>query len=170
MKRHIILLIILVLLPMLLWGQSLERSAFSIGVHGSTNTGQLSYTFGQQVIQTSSSSNGRILTQGFQQPDSTDFVSSIDVQNQLSMILFPSPVSSEAKLRLTSEHQGFADVQVFDAKGALVSRPLSDLIIAAGTTYEWDLNFSALSSGVYLLQLIDHRRGISQGLKFEVLR
>lgn len=156
-------------LPQFILGQSLERAVISSGGFGSTNNGQLSHTYGQIWTATSSEINNVLLTQGFQQPDSTDFISSIDEKIGLSLTLYPSPVLDQAKLRISSRNPGTYDIQVYDVKGALASLPLPKLTVRGGTTQEWSLDLESLSSGMYLLMVRESRKGISQSLKFKKL-
>lgn len=162
--------IFLALIPLFLCGQSLERAVISSAGKGSTNNGELSHTYGQIWTQTSTELNMQLLTQGFEQPDSTDFVSSVDQKIGLSLTLYPSPVMDKAKLKISSKNPGRFDLLLYDVSGALVSRPHSALPVRAGTTQEWTLDLEGISSGMYLLMVRDADRGISQSIKFKKVR
>jgi Secretion system C-terminal sorting domain len=127
-------------------GQSLERSvtATSGNYFYQTGTGSLSFTVGENAV-TTFIAPGNILTQGFQQPDTSEITFVLENDVPLSITIFPNPVSNFLSCNISGTRK-FCFV-IYDETGRRVSVPL--------TSSEQQLIFDvhSLVAGYYTLTI-----------------
>ncbi|MEM7512121.1 MAG: T9SS type A sorting domain-containing protein [Bacteroidota bacterium] len=149
MKHRIILTlgICLAMFPKLMQAQSI--SAYMIGSTGGTSE-QFTYSVGDLVVSTASK-NGVMLSQGFQQPIDISLTTSIkEFQEKLAVRAFPNPSSGLLNLSITSDLSSTVECEILDLQGRSV---LGKMEIAAvqGETIQWELH--TLAAGQYFLRI-----------------
>lgn len=141
--------------------QSLERSV--IGTSGDYfyvgGTGSLSFTAGESAVVTLSSANN-ILTQGFQQPDTSGITFVLENDVPVDVNIFPNPVSNFLSCVISKENESRFVFSVYDEAGKLISIP----VIAAGDKFLFDM--ANLTAGNYLLTVVDTKSKVSVSRKF----
>lgn len=141
--------------------QSLERSV--TGTSGNYfyvgGTGSLSFTVGENAVTTLTAASN-ILTQGFQQTDTSliDLVFENDVL--VSVTIFPNPVSNVLTCVINSENGRSFLFTVYDESGKLVSVPV------AATESKFVFDVSNLAQGNYVLTVVDAKSKVSVSRKF----
>jgi len=129
----------------------------SDGSEGSSSTVHVTYSIGEVVIETGSSSSAT-LTQGYQQSNLT--VTGLgDIPDAISVAVFPNPTADLVNIRLEDAND-VAGIELYDAGGKIVwsAEPLSANIqfnathLAAGT-YHLVLKASQ-SEQLYTYQII----------------
>ena len=137
------LLLILLCLPMIGFGQILSPSVVSSSGDSYSNGGVImDYTLGEIVIETFSN-NANILTQGFHQGDLkvTTAVVNLDIKTRI----YPNPTTNFIIIEL--EKNVNADILVYDINGKIVIKDkLND-------ERQKQLDFSFLTQGNYLLHI-----------------
>lgn len=128
--------------------QSLERSvtATSGNYFYHAGAGSLSFTVGECAIESFSSGNNK-LTQGFQQPDTSE-ISFVEENNSTFLIeIFPNPVTQFLTIKNDTKHKFL--FAFYDDEGRLIEVPKlkTDLQIA--------FDVSKLATGFYLLSISD---------------
>lgn len=150
MKSFII--IALAFAPLALFGQSAERQVIaSTGGYAAATGLQVSYTVGETVIATGTSSN-IIVTQGFQQPDGNS-VGIEELDNGLSVNVYPNPVSNEVAVEISAMNDLNVSATVYDMHGKQTSVGLSNLKVNG--TLKTSLDISSLSAGQYFISFTD---------------
>lgn len=148
MKNLIILLAIV--LPTMVFAQSIERQVIgSAGGSATTASLQVSYTIGETVTSTGTSSN-IIITQGFQQPEGGSVGINL-VETGLSVEAYPNPTSDQVILQVETTKLITIDVLLLDLLGQSTGIEMTDLEISGTTTETVDI--SSLPSGHYMIIL-----------------
>lgn len=108
------------------------------------------YTVGEAFIFTLSA-DSRQLTQGFNQPDLCNLVSSHDVElDTWQLELYPNPAVNQISIRYSNDKKGQLKVRVFDVLGHLI---LDNLVLDHPDVNVIDC--SAWQPGIYLIHIID---------------
>ncbi len=151
-----VLLLVLCSIPMVLRGQSIERSV--IGSAGATTnqlSWQLEWTLGEPAVKAHRSANGS-LSEGFHQPLFSVLPTTASNRGDIRVRCFPVPTTGT--LRVAVELNGAAsavDCLLFDQSGRIVrtlSRNRSDFIE--------DFDLSGLAAGVYRLVFRSEQSGL----------
>ena len=119
------------------------------GASFNNSSGYISYTIGECISNTLSSSTG-ILTQGFLQtglPKSTHGVPVLNLP-EIEISVFPNPVKYQLVLQ-TGDPQGL-HYMLYDVRGGLIER---------GQVFNerTEIDFTALEPAVYILRVTDNR-------------
>ena len=122
-----------------------------------TGVGSISWTIGEPVVETfTSSGQDIILTQGFQQPLPEDFVigvSEVYGVGNMSFNLYPNPAVNNVRIDLSYDKSTSLNLQLIDLLGRVLYEADIDVLKAQQSSY--DLNISNLSQGMYLIRLTD---------------
>ena len=129
----------------------------SAGGCGSNSQSSLSWTIGESVISTESSTNC-YLTQGFQQPSAIIVTDVGNLPEKNSVKVYPNPASSSLYIEGTGNDA--LQIQLMDMNGKLI---MSKLLSSSGN----QLDLTSFASGVYLLKVYDLRNQLIQSLKIE---
>jgi hypothetical protein len=149
MKRIIALLFMLAV-PALLIAQQLERDVVATGGAYETSANMsLSYTVGEPVIETKSTSS-LVLTQGFQQTNVEPVGIEVPAKN-LSISAYPNPTASRVVLELETAKEKKVSVQVFDVQGKALKAPVTKEALQGEQRFTIDL--SEYAAGTYMLGL-----------------
>ncbi len=136
-------------------GQSITPEVVATaGNHFSNGTTQLSWTLGEVMINTYSSS-GNMLTQGFHQTQLT--VTDIEESNQLSfdVNVYPNPTTEILNISIEGKH-GELTTTIYDIRGKMV---LSKAIRSNEMLFK--LNLQLLAMGQYVLRISEKGSFIS---------
>jgi len=116
------------------------------GNYFSNNSGSVTYTIGEPVVETYSSAN-QIITQGFNQYFL--LVTAVDesAETDFEITAYPNPTSENLTLRVNRENRSDLQYLLFDLNGKLIK---SGDIIEAETIIE----FEELIAGDYLLRIV----------------
>lgn len=131
--------------------QSLER--FVIGSTGAFTTSanmQLSSTVGETVIATAQSGSF-IVTQGFQQPDTTITTGIAESQLKIDYTLYPNPTAGQVKLVLTVP-DWTCTFRVSDVQGKTIETR-ENIQVTGTQTEQFDL--SGFAAGTYFISLFN---------------
>ena len=143
-------------------GQSLSTLS-PAGSSAAGNTLTLDWTLGELAVQTLSTSNG-ILTEGFHQPSlvvETNLISPVDeTLTSFHIQVAPNPVRSELNIRLESEQEGEAIIDLWNLQGQHLKRIRTDL--AGGN---WKLDMKPYPSGIYQLTFRNKKGSLIQTFK-----
>ena len=123
-------------------GINAQENSVSSGGDASGTGGSVSYSIGQ--IDYVSGSNGASYNEGVQQPYEFFVTVGLEELNDLSIELFPNPVTDELTIK-TKEYDGLR-FQLVDNSGRIV---LFDQL----TSEEHQLNVSQLAAGEYHLRI-----------------
>lgn len=139
--------------------QSLERSvtATSGNYFYQTGTGSISFTVGECAVATFSSANNK-LTQGFQQPDTSEITFVEENNTAFSVEIFPNPATQFLTVKNDTQHKFL--FSFYDDAGRLIAVPQlrSDAEIV--------FNLSKLATGFYTLSVSDAEKKTSSSKKF----
>jgi hypothetical protein len=132
-----------------LYGQEIICSAGSYDV---STTGQLSWTIGDLITDTYTSTSS-ILCQGFNQTfqKTTDIEESISTG--FSVEAFPNPATNFLKLKVFNKKQGNLSLSLFDLTG-------KKLFQKSLETEETEISLTGLIPSVYLIKIFDNDREI----------
>jgi Secretion system C-terminal sorting domain len=125
-----------------------------------------SYTVGEPFIMTLKNANsGRVVTQGFHQPELCVTVSTGASSPLVSwdVSVFPNPTSGLLNIRWEGRNASALRAYVFDITGRPVMAAVSLSAPDSAT-----LDVGALQSGIYFLQLLDPATSASASLRFIV--
>lgn len=129
----------------------------SAGGCGNNSQGSLSWTIGESVVSTESSTNC-YLTQGFQQPPAITVTAVNNLPEKNLVKVYPNPVSSSVYVQGTGN--GTLQIQLMDMNGKLI---MSKLLSSS----ENQLDLTSYASGVYLLKVYDLQNQLIESLKIE---
>ncbi len=153
------------LLPLALAGQSLDRQVTaSSGDYATAGNLQLSWTVGEVMVTTESSSN-LVITQGFQQPDGM----AVGIQspvNDLAVSLFPNPTEGMLTLKLSSATNREVQLQWFDMLGQGLGKVQ---IATVNGNYTRTFDLRPFAAGTYFLLLRDAQGRVIESFKVEKL-
>lgn len=156
-----IFLVIFCLIGLAAQSQSLERSvtATSGNYFYQAGTGSLSFTVGENAVTTLTAPNN-ILTQGFQQPDTSGITFVLENDIPVDVNIFPNPVSNYLSCIIGKENAGRFVFSVYDETGKLIAVPVT----TAGDKFVFDV--SKLVAGNFLLTVVDTKSKVSVSRKF----
>jgi hypothetical protein len=123
----------------------------SSGGFYSNGSGMLSFTVAEMTMVQTFTSPGNILTQGFQQPE--DYVTAVNEIPTASgdVLIYPNPTNGSFTLSYVTYDNIETTLKLYNMLGQIIlSKPISQ--IAGQNTVNFDI--SALSQGIYLLELI----------------
>ena len=154
-----IFLVIFCLIGLAAQSQSLERSvtATSGNYFYQAGTGSLSFTVGENAVTTLTAPNN-ILTQGFQQPDTSEITIVEENNSSFAVEIFPNPVSEYLTFKSKTNHSFL--FAFCDEAGRLISVPQqkNDLQIL--------FDVSKLAEGFYTLSVTDAEKKTVATKKF----
>ena len=129
------------------------RQTFSNGgsVSSSTNGLNASYTLGEALTGTVTTSS-ITATQGFQQSEDTSGNSAVRViVPEISISVYPNPISSELNVNILSETLESGALIIFDPSGKeIINKSLSNNELGVQT-----INTESLTAGLYFLNIVD---------------
>lgn len=165
MKKKLFFLwaIIMLLLPLLSSGQSVERQLISsFGELSQTEDLSVSATLGEWSIQTARSPI-IILTVGFQQPNPEDLVGVLNPSNtSLEIIAYPNPLFQKIKVAFKSKEDFPAYYNIWDTKGKKM-KALTQFQLNSNTQLLIDC--SHWEGGQYYLSVFDEQARLLRTLK-----
>lgn len=142
------------------FAQSIVRS--NLSTFGSQFTNG-DYTISQTVGQSSNTSvlvNGKTtFRQGFQQP--TKSIASVDKNELLNFSLYPSPNNGFFSINIETLKNEAFEFEIYNVLGAKIFKDV------AFSQVKKDVNISNLSSGMYLLRIIEKNRSLGE-IKFVI--
>ena len=139
--------------------QSLDRSitAPSGNYFYGAGKGSLSFTLGENAVTTLISSDN-ILTQGFQQPDSSKISFLPEKDGAVTLNIYPNPVSGFLTCKISGERQ-FRFV-IYDETGRLIN------VQVISNDHEWIIDVQSLPAGAYTLTIADEQQKFNHSIKF----
>lgn len=144
--KHFICCFVLIVAGQMTFSQSIEPQVIgSTGGYYVATNATLSNTVGEVVIETVSSTNS-IITQGFQQPESSG-VGIVEMPGKIQMNVYPNPTFDQITIALKLHDQDFR-VSLFDSQGKLV---IQDRILR--NTNNQTMDVSRLAAGTYVLRV-----------------
>ena len=142
--------IFILICPLMALAQSIERDVVASGGAYETSANMsLSYTVGEPVIETKSTSS-IVLTQGFQQTNVEPVGIEVPAKN-LSISAYPNPTASRVVLELETAKEKEVSVQVFDVQGKALKAPVTKEALRGEQRFTIDL--SEYAAGTYMLGL-----------------
>jgi hypothetical protein len=114
----------------------------------SSSSGNVSYSIGQAIYTTSSSTSGS-LSQGVQQPYEIFSIVGVEDMKEitLEMAVFPNPVVDDLILKIDTELTNGFSYNLYDALGKLIENRFI-------TSSETTISMSPYMSAVYLLKVV----------------
>jgi hypothetical protein len=168
MKRKCLFFVSFLLSSGILLSQNIGRDVFSAagGVVVGPNI-QLSWTIGQSGLVGPLVKNDVMLHQGFEQENDDLFVAVIDIEQQeISIDMFPNPVTEAAYIKFTSEIHATYSLSLFDYKGTLVALEKNKPLFL-GNSIE-TIRTIDLFPGMYFIHLVitpDGKESVQHSLK-----
>ncbi len=108
------------LLGFALTGLQAQESLNTTGGNASGSGGSISYSIGQVVYTTNTSTDGT-LTQGVQQPYEILVTGIEDIKGiSLAMAVYPNPTTDLLQLKVENKHLKDLSIQLFDTNGKLL--------------------------------------------------
>jgi hypothetical protein len=156
--KKLIVFCLCVLLAYTIRGQSLEPSLMGV-TSGTAADAEVTLYFsvGETFIKSQSTAFG-FMTEGFLQPE-LRFPNDLEERNllkELTLEVFPNPVSSQLRLQLNRVYDSDFYVYVLDFAGKV-----KFIRTFPAGSLQMDLNMTDLPSGVYLIRLYDSFSGFS---------
>ena len=144
-------LLLLLTLPLALFGQSLERQVIAgSGADFTTANLQVSATLGEVMTRTFTSSTV-LLTQGFQQAELTVTTGFDHPLDDFTFKAYPVPAQDILTLDFTSPDHREINLHLVDLQGRILPAFSRTLQVAGNTSHQ--MNLSGLSSGAYLIRI-----------------
>ena len=140
--------------------QSLSRQV--IGSLGGVKS-ELSFTVGESVINTGQSGSF-ILTQGFHQSNQNSVNIDKDLEALVNYKLFPNPAKNLINLELQTSRPLNLQVSIVDIRGREI-HPASPMEVFDLERKSFDL--SRISSGIYVVQILNQKGQVLHSLKFK---
>jgi hypothetical protein len=128
----------------------------SSGAHMESSEAQLSFTVGECITETFSSTNNQ-LTQGFQQSKYTVVDISEKSLSDLSISVYPNPSTDYINIDISNEDNKSFNVELYDMSGRIVK---SDEISSNNK-----INMQDLSSAEYILKVFDSKNNLLKTFK-----
>lgn len=155
--------IIIVVLPVVLIAQSAERQVIGSAGNFTSATGlQVSNTVGE-TITTTGSSTSLILTQGFQQPNTSPLAIE-DVKLGYVIKAYPNPAHNAVTLDFTTQKSLLLQISLFDIYGKQI-QPTEQLNINGNIVHT--VNVSAIPSGNYFIHLTNTDGKLNKNIPFQ---
>ena len=154
-----ILLVVFCLIGVAVHSQSLERSvtATSGNYFYQAGTGSLSFTVGENAVTTLTAPNN-ILTQGFQQPDTSEITIVEENNSSFAVEIFPNPVSEFLTFKSKTNHSFL--FSFYDEAGRLITVPQQK------NDFQIVFDVSKLAEGFYTLSVADEEKKTVATKKF----
>ncbi|MEX0811858.1 MAG: T9SS type A sorting domain-containing protein [Chitinophagales bacterium] len=160
-----ITVILIALLPVALFAQSLERQVIaSSGSYSETANLQVSSTIGETVIATGTSASV-ILTQGFQQPASDNTVGIEEPEFGFSMQAYPNPTANMVILDFNADKELELQISLIDVMGKQYPVAKSNITVLGNSRQQIDL--SAYAAGNYFIRIDDEKGQFSKTIKIQ---
>ncbi|MEI6765483.1 MAG: T9SS type A sorting domain-containing protein [Bacteroidota bacterium] len=156
--RTIAVLLIFYLSAVFCLGQSVERQVVATGGGSYTNgtTLAIDYTIGEIVISTISGS-GSILTQGFQQPMPGSLVSVPEnTEPAEDVLVFPNPANEQLHISISKPGAQPYEIAMMDQLGRLVYYERGFTAVLGGLTIS--LPVAHLATGTYFIRITSENR------------
>lgn len=164
MKNLIIILVIIGLSQFNLDAQILGRTVISSVGNSLQNTEcQVNFTMGEFTTNTSKSDTCTE-TQGFHQGVLNYNISTVEIEDNLNIKIYPNPANEVLKIKLLINTIGYS-AEVYDIAGKLV---LSKRINIYESLYT--INTTSLSSGLYFIRLVANDNSFVHSQKFTVAK
>ncbi len=119
-----------------------------------TNTqanASLSFTVGEMTMIETFASNGKLLTQGFQQPWTQLVGITDEIGYGFEFVVYPNPASDRLNFRYTLEHAGKVKMHWTDMRGVEVLRKYENQYTGGQVEDYFDL--APISQGMYFLHV-----------------
>lgn len=159
-----ILIILAIIGSSSLFAQSIERQV--LGSTGGTATAGsviVTSTVGEMAV-TTGTSTSIILTEGFQQSNSTSSISIEELEIIADYKLFPNPTTDMATLIITANDINTkATVQLYSLAGQLISTQLLNL--TSGAESKLKLDVSNQAAGAYFVRITDSNSSLSKSMR-----
>ena len=135
-------------------GLKAQNAIPASGGNASGGGGTASYSVGQVVYTTNTSSSGSV-AQGVQQPYEISVITGIEQAEYISLVcsVYPNPVSDFLTLKVEDYDIKDLSYRLFDARGNLLE---SKKVIG----YETTISMANLLPAIYFLKVIDNREEI----------
>lgn len=117
------------------------------GGYAVSSQGSLSWTMGEVIVETVSSSSN-ILTQGFQQPEDGLLTVVENTQSSIITTVYPNPANEIIYLLFQPDLNGNYNINLFNAQGKLLKSASTDFDSDSNT---FSLSLSDLQCGLYFL-------------------
>ncbi len=142
-----------------LWSFGVQAQSLSPGVFAASGSAsqQLSYTIGEPLTFTFSSSSNR-LTQGFHQTN-LEVVSVEESNEQFQFSVYPNPTRNELRFSFPSNFDTIA-IQIYDAQGKLIHRQQ--------IYHQESVQMATFARGLYTVVI--HHSHLSSPKHFSVIR
>jgi hypothetical protein len=150
---------LLVLFIILSIGAIAQASIVSAGGYSIGSGGSLSYSLGQVVYSTSSTSTGSV-TEGVQQPYEILVMSINEKTNKVFVEIFPNPTSDMLILRVVDENYSTLKYQLYDIEGKIINSNQA----SAKETY---IDMKNYNPAIYIIQVYDNNLPIQT---FKILK
>ncbi|MEL7120128.1 MAG: T9SS type A sorting domain-containing protein [Bacteroidota bacterium] len=136
--------------------ESIQISRSIVGSGGKVDTNEtiiISSTIGEAVVGDISNSN-LLLTQGFQQAEPEDFISSYqNIEWISSLTAFPNPASNQIQLNIKSNVDSEYHLHLFDAMGRLVKQQ-QDIQLFKRIDETISIDLTDFSTGLYFVRIV----------------
>jgi hypothetical protein len=161
MKTSIVFLVLL--LPCLVFGQSVERSVIAaFGTATVTGSGiRLSQTAGEAMVH--SYSGTLMVSEGFQQGSSNSVSATDGLEDNASFTVYPNPVGTELNVRIESTRALDLELSFYDLLGRSTVLPTTQVKVNGSATETIDC--AGIASGTYLLTIRDLKSGNVKSLQ-----
>ncbi len=164
-KVKYIFILIFTLITLITYPQSLTRSVICITGNSSLeNKGLLSYSFGEVVIGSTSSSISPYnnLTQGFQQPSVINLIGT-DFLNINAVEVYPNPVQTDLTVLYNTQTSEVLHVELFSGSGVLHLKK-AYTISESGS---FRIEMGKYSLGLYVLHVYSENKQLDRVFKIE---
>ena len=131
-------------------GLHAQETVPATGGDASGSGGSVAYSIGQVVYTTNTGISGTV-SQGVQQPYEIITVGIKETELNISLLIFPNPTADNLTLEIKDYNNEKLSFQLLDIQGKLLA---SEVI----TTSKTQINLSDLSTGTYLINLIQENR------------
>jgi hypothetical protein len=146
------------------FSQSIEPSVIgSMGDYYSNSIAQLSFTVGEVMIETVSSTNN-IITQGFQQPEQNNVGITESSPKNLSLKFYPNPTKDILSIEFEGVEQGMS-FHLFDMNGKMISTQTLE-----STENKTQMSLKDYVDGTYLLYVISDDQQYKATYKVQKVR
>ncbi len=164
-KVRLICIFALLLLPLIIYSQSLTRSVICITGNSSLeNEGRVSYSIGEAVVQTNLSNDPPFytLTQGFQQPALINTYSTERLGIN-AVEVFPNPVQSDLTILFNTQTDKELNIVFFTSSGVLLYRDAIQISDSGSIL----INMEQFAFGFYLLHVYSDDKLLDRIFKIE---
>lgn len=144
--------------------QTITPTVFgSQGDYSSSAQGNNSWTIGEPISGTSSTSNN-IATMGFHQPTNLDVATYIKGNNKnVNLFVYPNPVFNNLIIDFAGVENGNYNIQLTDAVGKLIYQ--SNTKVEGNNNKSMSLNFTELANANYFVTISNSSNTINKTFK-----